>query len=170
MLVRSADASALGLRSIADLARVADRFRPGFGHEFLQRADGFAGLSSRYVLSFTSEPRAMELSLIYRALADGQVDLIAGDATSALIDALDLTMLEDTLGYFPPYDAVPVARADTLSRYPEVRRALARLGDRITESDMRAMNRAVDLDRRSPREVAAQFVSALPPAAITRVN
>jgi osmoprotectant transport system permease protein len=152
MLVRKADAEAHALRSIADLARVSDRFRPGLGHEFLQRADGFAGLASRYGLTFTAAPRAMELSLIYRALADNQVDIIAGDATSALIDALDFTMLEDTLGYFPPYDAVPLARADTLSRHPEVVRALERLGGRISAADMRAMNRAVDLvDPQNPR-------------------
>ena len=67
-----------------------DRWTPGFGHEFLQRDDGYPGLAKVYGLQFGSAPRGMELSLIYRALADGTVDVIAGDATSALIDALDL--------------------------------------------------------------------------------
>jgi glycine betaine/choline ABC-type transport system substrate-binding protein len=103
----------------------------------------------------------MDLSLIYKALADGQVDVIAGDATSAQIDALDLTALEDTLRYFPPYDAVPVVRTAALLAHPEVGRALGRLAGRVTETDMRAMNRAVDVDRRDPHDVAAQFLASL---------
>jgi osmoprotectant transport system permease protein len=162
MLVRSADASALGLRTIDDLAKVAATFTPGFGHEFLQRADGFAGLAARYDLHFANAPRAMELSLIYKALADKQVDLIAGDATSALIDALGFAVLDDTRHYFPPYDAVPVARAATLRERPELGRALRRLAGRISAQQMRAMNRAVDVDHVSPRDVAARFVSGLP--------
>ena len=161
ILVRSADAKSLGLQTIADLSKVTSRFRAGFGHEFLQREDGYPGLTKTYALNFSAPPRAMELSLIYKALADGQVDVIAGDATSALIDALDLTMLEDSLAYFPPYDAVPLARADAMAKHPEIGRALARLAGAISERDMRAMNRAVDVDHESPRAVAARFVATL---------
>ena len=103
----------------------------------------------------------MDLSLIYKALADGQVDVIAGDATSAQIDALDLAALDDTLHYFPPYDAVPLVRSATLLRDPAIGRAMARLAGRVTERDMRAMNRAVDVDRRDPRDVARQFLASL---------
>jgi osmoprotectant transport system permease protein len=161
ILVRSADAASLGLKSIADLARVSDRFRAGFGHEFLQRDDGYPGLVNRYSLHFATPPRAMELSLIYKALADNQVDVIAGDATSALIDAMHLTMLDDSLEYFPPYDAVPLVRADAAAAHPEIGRALARLAGAITAKDMRALNRAVDVDHESPRAVAARFLSTL---------
>jgi osmoprotectant transport system permease protein len=161
ILVRTADAQTLGLKTIADLSRVADRFRAGFGHEFLQRADGLPGLTERYGLSFRSPPVAMELSLIYKALADGQVDVIAGDATSALIDALNLTMLEDSLEYFPPYDAVPLVRNYSAAEHPEIGRARARLAGAISAADMRAMNRAVDVDHESPRDVAARFITRL---------
>ena len=106
-------------------------------------------------------PRAMDLSLIYAALAAGQVDVIAGDATSAQIDALNLTALEDGLHYFPPYDAAPVVRTASLLGHPQIRRAMARLAGHVTEKDMRAMNRAVDVDRRDPRDVAAAFLAAL---------
>jgi osmoprotectant transport system substrate-binding protein len=103
----------------------------------------------------------MDLSLIYKALADKQVDLIAGDATSAQIDALDLAKLEDTLHYFPPYDAVPLVRSSTLLRDPAIGRAIAHLAGRVTEKDMRSMNRAVDVDHRDPRDVARQFLASL---------
>ena len=161
ILVRASDAKRFGLRSIADLRTIAEGWTPGFGYEFLERADGYPGLSRTYGLRFGSAPRAMDLSLIYKALADGQVDVIAGDATSAQIDALGLTALEDNLRYFPPYDAAPVARTAALLAHPEVGRALARLAGRVTERDMRAMNRAVDVDRRDPHDVAAQFLEGL---------
>ena len=93
---------------------------------------------------------------------DGQVDVVAGDATSALIDALHLTALEDSRHYFPPYDAVPVVRTSSLLAHPEVGRALARLAGRISDRDMRAMNAAVDVGHRDVRDVAAQFLQRLP--------
>ena len=161
ILVRTRDARRLGLRSIDDLRAVAGEWTPGFGYEFLQRADGYPGLIETYGLTFGGAPRAMDLSLIYRALGDGQVDVIAGDATSALIDALDLTALDDTRHYFPPYDAAPVVRTSALLRHPEIGRAMARLVGRVTERDMRAMNRAVDLERRDPGEVAREFLARL---------
>jgi osmoprotectant transport system permease protein len=161
ILVRASDARRLGLRSIDDLRAVASEWTPGFGYEFLQRADGYPGLSQAYGLKFVGAPRAMDLSLIYKALADRQVDVIAGDATSAQIDALDLTALEDSRRYFPPYDAAPVVRTSALLQHPEIGRAMARLAGRVTERDMRAMNRAVDVDRRDPGEVARQFLAGL---------
>jgi glycine betaine/choline ABC-type transport system substrate-binding protein len=100
----------------------------------------------------------MDLTLSYRALASGQVDLIAGDATAGLIKGLDLFQLEDNRHYFPPYDAVPVARADTLLRYPQVRRALEGLAGRLTAADMREMNYAVDADHENPVDIARKFL------------
>ncbi len=161
ILVRGRDARRLGLRSIADLRTPAATWTPGFGYEFLERADGYPGLGRTYGLQFGRAPRAMDLSLIYKALADGQVDVIAGDSTNAQIDAFDLVALNDSLNYFPPYDAVPVARSATLLRHAGMRRALARLAGRITERDMREMNRAVDIDHHSPSEVAAKFLGGL---------
>ena len=161
LLVRSHDADRFGLRTIEDLRRVERRWTPGFGYEFLQREDGYTGLVRTYGLQFGPQPRAMDLSLIYRALAEGQVDVIAGDATSALIDALQLTALEDNRRYFPPYDAVPVVRTASLLRYPAIERALARLAGRISADQMRAMNAAVDVERRDVKNVAGEFLASL---------
>jgi osmoprotectant transport system permease protein len=162
MLVRSRDAAALGLRTIDDLRSVEGTWTPGFGYEFLQREDGYPGLVRTYGLTFTSQPKAMELSLIYPAIAGGQVDVIAGDATSAQIEALQLTQLEDNRHYFPPYDAVPIVRTATLLRYPAVGRALARLAGRISNGDMRAMNAAVELRHEDVRAVAREFLARVP--------
>lgn len=162
ILVRGHDARALGLRTIDDLRPLAPKWTPGFGYEFLQRDDGFPGLVRTYGLRFGASPRAMDLALIYRALADGQVDVIAGDATSAMINALDLTQLADDRSYFPPYDAVPVVRTVSLLRQPAIARALADLAGRVSDHDMRVMNAEVDVDHRDVRSVVAAFLARLP--------
>lgn len=158
ILVRGADARERGLRTIDDLATVAPAWRAGFGYEFLERADGFRGLARTYGLAFAAPPQVMDLTLSYRALAARQVDVIAGDATAGLIEALDLTQLDDTRQYLPPYDAVPVAHAATLLRYPEVRRALEGLAGRITAADMRRMNYAADAGGEQPADIARRFL------------
>jgi osmoprotectant transport system permease protein len=161
ILVRGVDARALRLRTIEDAVSVAPRWQAGFGYEFLQRADGYPGLAKIYGLTFAAPPRAMDLSLIYRAVADRQVDVIAGDATSGLIAAYDLVMLEDNKRYFPPYDAAIVARSAMLNAHPDVQEALRSLSRRIPIDAMRKMNHAVDAERREPADVAREFLAGL---------
>lgn len=161
ILVRRADATTLDLRTIGDLQAVTSRWTPGFGYEFLERDDGYRGLSAAYGLRFDRAPRAMDLALMYRALAGGEVDVAAGDATSALIDALDLAVLQDDRGYFPPYHAVPVVRTAVLLRHPKVGAVIARLAGRISEKDMRAMNYAVDVEHRDVAAIAREFLIQL---------
>jgi glycine betaine/choline ABC-type transport system substrate-binding protein len=161
IVVRGADANALDLRTIDDLRRVETRWRPGFGYEFAERTDGYAGLASAYGLHFTTPPRVMDLDLVYRALASRQVDVIAGDATSGLIKALDLAMLTDNRRYFPPYHAVPIVRSAVVLAHPEVREALAQLAGTISEDDMRAMNAAVDVEHRDVAATVREFLARL---------
>ena len=158
ILVRGRDARARGLRTIDDAAREAPQWRAGFGYEFLERPDGYPGLAKTYGLRFQDSPHVMDLSLSYRALASGQVDLIAGDATAGLIKGLDLVRLEDNRRYFPPYDATPVARAETLLRYPRMLKALESLAGRISADDMQAMNYAADAQHEDPASIARRFL------------
>jgi glycine betaine/choline ABC-type transport system substrate-binding protein len=159
ILVRGADARGRGLRTIDDAARESPRWRAGFGYEFVERPDGYPGLAKAYGLRFPDPPRVMDLTLTYRALAAGQVDLIAGDATAGLIKGLDLAPLEDTRHYFPPYDAAAVARAETLLRYPQVRTALEALSGRVTAADMQAMNYAADVEHRDIAAIVRDFLA-----------
>jgi osmoprotectant transport system permease protein len=159
ILVRGADARSRGLRSVDDAARESAHWRAGFGYEFLERPDGYPGLAKAYGLRFPDAPRAMDLTLSYRALAAGQVDLIAGDATAGLIKGLDLFQLEDNRHYFPPYDAAAVARAETLLRYPQLRTALEKLSGRVSAADMRAMNYAADVEHRDVPVIVREFLA-----------
>ncbi|HEY6253908.1 MAG TPA: glycine betaine ABC transporter substrate-binding protein [Candidatus Angelobacter sp.] len=158
LVIRGDDARRLNLRTISDLARYASQWRMGVGYEFLERPDGFAGLSKSYNLHFAESPRVMDLGLLYRALGQKQVDVVVGSATDGLIQARGLVVLEDDQHYFPPYDAVPLVREQTLARYPALRQALAKLGGRITEDDMRRLNYAVDGEHRDLKELVAQFL------------
>jgi len=160
ILVRGSDARRLGLKTIGDAVPEARTWRAGFGYEFLERPDGYPGLASAYGLRFAAPPRVMDLALSYRALSTGQVDLIAGDATAGLIGALDLVQLQDDRHYFPPYDAVPVARAATLLKYPQVRTALERLAGRVSAADMRSLKYAADVEHRDVPQIVAEFLKA----------
>lgn len=157
ILVRGEDARRLGLKTVTDASRVAAQWRAGFGQDFMSRADGYPGFARTYGLHF-EETREMDLSLTYRALADGQVDLIAGNSTDGLIARYGLVQLEDDRHYFPPYDAVPVVRRATLEKYPILRATLAQLGGILTVDEMRRLNYAVDGEKRAPKDVAREFL------------
>jgi glycine betaine/choline ABC-type transport system substrate-binding protein len=157
IVVRGDDARQLRLRAISDLARVAPRWRAGFGYEFTERSDGYAGLAKAYGLQFGSDPRIMDLGLLYRALAERQVDVVAGNSTDGLIAALDMVVLEDDRHYFPPYQAVTVVRAETLRRYPDLQAALEALGGKISDDEMRRMNYAVDGQHRDAASIVGEF-------------
>ncbi len=157
MVIRGEDARQHHLRAISDIAPLAPRWRVGVGYEFLERPDGYRGWSERYALRFAESPRVMDLGLIYRALKEKQVDIVAGNSTDGLIEALDLAALEDDRRYFPPYDAVPVVRREALEKLPQLRAALAELAGRITAADMRRLNYAVDGEHRDVADVVRSF-------------
>ena len=156
--IRGDDARRLGLKTISQAAPYAPKWRAGFGYEFMERPDGYKGLTATYNLHFADTPRIMDLGLLTRALKDKQVDLIAGNATDGLIPALDLFVLEDDKHYFPPYEAVPMIRQETLARHPEVKPALDDLAGKISDDDMRQLNYAVDGQHRDVKEVVREFL------------
>jgi osmoprotectant transport system substrate-binding protein len=156
--IRGDDARRLHLKRISQAAAYAPQWRPGFGYEFMERPDGYKGLVSTYKLHFAEAPRIMDLGLLTRALKDRQVDLIAGNTTDGLIPAFDLAVLEDDRHYFPPYEAVPVVREETLRLHPQVRDALKDLAGTISDNDMRELNYAVDGQHRDAKEVVSEFL------------
>jgi len=157
ILVRGEDARRLKLKTITDAAPYASKWRAGFGQDFMSRPDGYAGFARAYGLKF-AQLREMDLSLTYRALVERQVDLIAGNSTDGLIARHDLFQLTDDRRYFPPYDAVPVVRQETLKRYPELGDALRLLGGLISVDEMRQLNYQVDGEHRAAKDVAQEFL------------
>jgi osmoprotectant transport system substrate-binding protein len=160
MVMRGDDARRLGVSTLSQLARVAPQMRLGVGYEFLERQDGYKGLVRTYGLKFAEAPRVMDLGLLYRALENKSVDVVAGNNTDGLIAALGLVVLEDDKHYFPPYDAVPIVRPQLFQDCPQARAAFERLAGRITADDMRKMNYAVDGEKRDAAVVAREFLTS----------
>jgi len=157
MVVRGDDARRSGLKTIADVVRAPEISRLGVGYEFAERPDGLRGLSAAYGLRFVGSPRTMELGLLYRALAARQVDIVAGNSTDGAIRALDFVALEDDRHYFPPYEAVPLVREESLKRFPQIGVAMERLAGKVDADEMRAMNLAVDSQHRDVGDVVREF-------------
>jgi osmoprotectant transport system substrate-binding protein len=158
IVVRGEDARRLRLATLTDAAPYTRGWRAGFGYEFMERPDGYPGLARAYRLQFPAQPRILDLGLLYRALLDKQVDLVAGNSTDGLLAARDLAILADDKHYFPPYEAVPIVREDTLARHPEVRAAIAELAGKITDAQMQKMNYAVAGEGRDASDVAREFL------------
>ncbi|MGB8582408.1 MAG: glycine betaine ABC transporter substrate-binding protein [Candidatus Sulfotelmatobacter sp.] len=158
MEIRGADARRLNIRTLSQAAAFAPQWHAGFGYEFMERPDGYAGLAAAYGLHFAGPPRVMDLGLLAPALKDHQIDIAAGNATDGLIPAFDLFALQDDRHYFPPYEAVAVIRQATLQEHPEVGEAIAELGAKISDQEMQRLNYALDGQRRDVKDVAQEFL------------
>jgi glycine betaine/choline ABC-type transport system substrate-binding protein len=156
--MRPETAERLAIRKLSDLKAHEKTLRPGMGHEFLERGDGYRGLVLAYDLEFLSKPRGIELGLIYQALMEDQVDFVLGSATDGLIEKFGLVVLEDDRSYFPPYDAAAVYRPETAERVPALAQALRLLEGNLDEAAMRSLNRKVDDEGLAPSEVVASFL------------
>lgn len=158
MEIRGEDARRLNIRTLSQATAFAPQWRAGFGYEFMERPDGYRGLAATYGLHFAESPRIMDLGLLARALKDHQIDLAAGNTTDGLIPALDLFVLEDDRHYFPPYEAVPVMREQTIQQHPEVAQVLAELAGKISDEEMQRLNYTVDGQHRDAKEVVHEFL------------
>ena len=158
MTVRGNDARSRHLETLTDAAADMAGFALGCGYEFLTHPDGFAALNVKYPIKWTTAEKTMDLGLLYRALTNGQVSMVAGNTTDGVLSKLDVRVLKDDKHAFPPYQACIVVRSGALSEHPELHQALSELSGKITDEQMRGMNYAVDGGHRSVREVAKEFL------------
>lgn len=146
---------------VATLSEAAAKqpWRLGIGYEFEQRPDGMSGLLKTYGLKLAAPPITMDLGLLYAALADGKVDMIAANSTDGLAASPNLRVLEDDRRYFPPYQCAVVVRSDTVARFPALRAALDELAGKLPDAEMRRLNFEVDGRHRPAAEVASQWLA-----------
>ncbi len=156
MVMRGADGDRMHVSRISDLEGRTAAMRLGVGYEFQARPDGLTGLEKAYVLQF-GPPRLMDLGLLYRALNGGQIDIAAGNSTDGPIRAFGLRVLADDRHFFPPYEAVPLVREDSLRRHPEIQTAMERLAGKVTADEMQTMNDAVDGKHEEVGDVVRRF-------------
>jgi osmoprotectant transport system permease protein len=157
LAMREDRAEALGVRSISDVLPHASSLRAGFSIEFMNREDGWPGLGPFYGLEL-GEVRALEHGLAYEAIADGAIDLVDAYSTDGKLLRYSLRVLDDDRGFFPPYTAAPIVRADTLGTHPELREVLDQLAFRIADDAMTRLNYEVEEGGRGFNEVARQFL------------
>jgi osmoprotectant transport system permease protein len=158
--VRPETADSLGLRTLSDLARVAGRLTAGFSPDFIGRQDGLEGLRDAYGID-PGAVRALYQAVKYQALAAGEVDVIDGYSTDGQIARYDLVILEDDLGFFPPYDAAPLVGSRLARDRPDAVAALTELAGLLDEETMRTLNRRVEVDGEDVSSVAADVLAGL---------
>jgi osmoprotectant transport system substrate-binding protein len=151
----------LGITSLSEAANSARFWRVGAGYEFLTRPDGLPGLLKTYPLKIEGSPLTMDLGLLYSALQNGKVDMVAANSTDGMISVLPVIPLRDDKRYFPPYQCSVLVREDALRKYAGLRQVLDQLSGRFSDETMRKLNYAVDGEHRSVREVAAEALSSL---------
>lgn len=158
IIIRGEDARKLKVQNISQIAQKTPLWRVGFGEEFLSRKDGFSGLAETYNLRFAESPKLMDVERVYPALKDKQVDLVVGNSTDGQIGRLDLVVLKDDRLFFPPYQAVPVVRQQTLQKHPELREVLQKLSGKISAPEMQRLNFQVEAEKKDVKQVVEQFL------------
>jgi glycine betaine/choline ABC-type transport system substrate-binding protein len=158
MVIRESDARKHTVVTLSDAARYAPGWTLGVGYEFQQRPDGLAGLLKTYQLPLHGTPKTMDLGLLYKALEQGRVSMVAGNATDGQLSVLNAVVLQDDQHYFPPYDCGFVVRPEIVKDYPALQQALDELVGRLSNQTMRKLNYQVDGEHRPVRDVAEQFL------------
>jgi osmoprotectant transport system permease protein len=157
--MRDSEAEELHVRRISDLTPLAPRLSIGGDYEFFSRSE-WRSVRETYGLQF-AQRRSMDAALMYQAVAQGAVDVIAAFSTDGRIAALHLRVLEDDRHAIPPYDAVILASPRLAREHPEALAALRELSGTIDAESMRRMNLEVDQGGESPAQVGKAFIRAL---------
>lgn len=158
--VRRETADSLGLRTLSDLARVADGLVAGMSPDFIGRADGLEGLRREYGID-PREVRPLLQAVKYQALANREVDVIDGYSTDGSIARFGFVVLEDDRGFFPPYDAAALVGPALASSRPDALAALTELSGRLDAGTVRDLNRRIEVDGESVARVAADALATL---------
>ena len=157
LAMRADDVEEMGISTISELKEFSSDLSFGATQEFLVREDGLPGIEELYDISF-GDAVGLDPGLMYSALDGGQVDVISAFATDGRVPALGLVLLEDDLGFFPPYFAAPVIRQDLLEASPEVADVLNQLAGQITDEMMADLNFKVDDGGEEAIDVARAFL------------
>ncbi len=158
LAMRREDAEERGIETYSDLIPVADELHFGGSQEFLVRDDGLVGIQDLYGMTF-GDTSGMASGLMYSALEEGEVDVISAFATDGRIQSMDFVLLEDDLGFFPPYYACPLVRAEIVEKAPETQEILNQLAGKIDDSTMQGLNFRVDDGGEEFTDVARDFLT-----------
>ena len=156
LAVKKDFAKKYNLKNITDLKKIENKLVAGFTLEFNDREDGNIGLKKIYNLNLNV--KTMEPSLRYDAIKNGDVNVIDVYSTDSKIITNDLVLLEDDKHLFPPYQAAPLIREEIVKKYPEIVKSLNKLSDKIDTKEMIKMNYLVEVEGKSAKEVALEYL------------
>lgn len=159
IVVRPETAAQYKLKTLSDLAKVSKSLKLGAGSEFFDRYDGLPGLKEVYGMEFGESRQFAALRLRYEALSQKQVDIANGFSTDWQIAAEKFVALDDDKSLFPPYQLAPVVRME-VAKNQTVVDALAKVDALIDNATMSELNRQVEVEKKEPRRVAADFLKA----------
>ena len=162
LAVRANNDKTDGLMSLSDMAAAYNAGKHpvmALGAEFSKRPDGLPGIEKAYGFKVSRDDiAAMQDALTYQALKDGKVDIAEVFTTDGRIKAFNFRVLKDDKEFFPNYAIAPVVRTDTLKNNPSLAPVLNALSAELTDEAMQTMNAAVDVDKKSISDVAANFL------------
>lgn len=145
------------IRTFSDLAAKSNQFVFGAEFDFYEREDGFKGLNKVYPFHFKKLVE-LDVNLKFQALENHTVDLINAFSTDSRIRQMNLRVLTDDRLFFPAYQAGIVVRDQTQQKYPELGTLFEPLEGLIVDSTMLQLNYLVEIKKKSPAEVAQNFL------------
>lgn len=145
------------LNKISDLKAIEDEVQVGFTLEFTDRQDGYLGIQDLYNINFENLT-TMEPKLRYSAIETGDINLLDAYSTDSEIEEYGLVTLEDDKNLFPPYQGAPLLLNTTLGEHPELEEVLNKLSGQVTDDEMRKMNYEVNVNDKTPQEVAHNYL------------
>lgn len=160
LAVTKETAEQYNLKTISDLTRVSNELTIAPTLEFINREDGLPGLKKAYGLEF-KDTIGIDGSPRYTALQNNNAQVIDAFTTDGLLRKFNLVVLEDDKNFFPPYNAIPLVRGDTLKEYPEIEDILNKLGTYLTDEVMQDLNYQVDELGNSPEQVAINYLNMI---------
>jgi osmoprotectant transport system permease protein len=148
------------ISTYSELANQSPDFTFGAEFDFFERSDAFPGLKRTYPFNF-KKLEEMDINLRYKAFEEGKINAVDVFTTDAQIKNLNLKVLKDDKNYFPNYEAGIVIRQEILKKYPEIEPLLNKLQGKISTKKMQELNYEVEIEKKSPAEVAKNYLKTL---------
>ena len=159
LAVKPAYARRHRLRTIGDLKRLKRWVRIAALPEFRNRYEGLKGLRARYDLRNLRLLALEDSAERYPTLDSGKVDVTLAFTTDGQLATSRYVQLRDPRGVFASGHLAPIISSKVLKAHgPRLAKAIDAVTATLTTPAMRMMNKAVDIDRRRPAEVAQEFL------------
>lgn len=162
LVIRTALAEELGIYTISDLQKNADKIRVASQGEFEQREDGIPGLEKVYGEFNFKSVTVYDNGLKYQILENNEADVAPAYTTEGQLTNTELfTLLIDDKNFWPPYFLAPVIRNNVLEEYPEIAEILNKVSASLDTETVTALNAKIDVEKLEYEDVAEEFYSSI---------